>query len=86
MLTGGPLILFPVRSTVYLYTVSNFDERNATVHAVLLSVESHRPFDGADACPDGGNRKRQLLLLGDSAYREVAVKRNGVGTGLFNLC
>jgi hypothetical protein len=31
----------------YLYTVGNFDEWNATVHAVLLSVECHRPFDAS---------------------------------------
>jgi hypothetical protein len=56
----------------YLYTVSNFDERNATVHAVLLAVEGHYPFDSASTFLVAGNRKRELLLLGDSAYREVA--------------
>jgi hypothetical protein len=34
-----------------LDTVSNLDERNTAVHAVLLSVEGHCPFNRARACP-----------------------------------
>jgi hypothetical protein len=70
----------------YLDTVSNLDERNAAVHPELFAVEGHCSIDRINACPLAGKRQRQPLLLGYSAYREVAVKRNRVGTGLFDFC
>ena len=61
--TGGPLIRFPGEIDGYLYTVSNFDERNAAVHAVLLSVECHCPFDGPAPFPSRGTVSVSLSCL-----------------------
>jgi hypothetical protein len=76
---------FPCEIDRYLDAVSNLDERNATVHAELLAVEGHCPFDRSSTFAVAGNRKRQPLLLRYSAYCEVAVEGNGIWAGLFNL-
>ena len=70
----------------YLDAVSNLDERNAAVHPELFAIEGHCSIDRINACPLAGKRQRQPLLLGYSPYREVAVKCNRVGTGLFDFC
>jgi hypothetical protein len=80
-----PADSFPFEVDDDLDTVGNFDKRNTFVHPIVFTVEGHCSFDRARACSPTGNRKRQPLLLGYSAYREVAVKRNRVGTGLFNF-
>ena len=69
----------------YLDAVSNLDERNAAVHPELFAIEGHCSIDRINACPLAGKRQRQPLLLGYSPYREVAVKCNRVGTGLFDF-
>jgi hypothetical protein len=39
----------------YLDAVGNLDERDATIHPVLLTVEGHHPFDRARASPLASN-------------------------------
>src|SRR6266403_6343259 len=42
---------------VHFNAVGNLDEGNTFVHAVVLTVEGHCPFDRAGACPFPGNCK-----------------------------
>src|SRR5271156_2633823 len=68
-----------------LNTVRNFDERNAAVHPIVLTVERHGAGNFALAGPFAANCKNQLFRLGHTANREVAVELNRVGTGLCDL-
>ena len=75
----------PFEVDCHLDPISDFDERNAAVHAIVLAVEGHRPFDLARTSPLAGKRKRQLLGFGHSAYCEVADVIKRVWAGLYNL-
>src|ERR1700751_6486368 len=48
---GRPTDALPFEVDSYLDTVGNLDKGNATIHAVLLSVEGHCPFDCSEPVP-----------------------------------
>src|ERR1700744_2174413 len=81
----GTADAFAKKVTLHLNAVGDLNEGDATVHPVLLAVEGHDPLHLAYACPDTGNRQRQRLRFGDSAYREGTRYIKGVWTGLNNL-
>jgi hypothetical protein len=70
---------------INLNAVGNFYERNAAIHPVILTIERHRPFNIARACPLAGHGKAQRLGFRHSPYGKRAWNIKGVGTGLFNL-
>jgi hypothetical protein len=51
-----PTDALPLEMDTYLHTVGNLDERNAAVHAVLLSVEGHGSRNRARAGALARNR------------------------------
>jgi hypothetical protein len=82
---GRPADPFRCEVNLDLDTVGNFDKRNSFVHPLVFTVEGHCSFNCSRARPLTANDKRQLLLLGYSSYREVAVEYDRIGTSLFNL-
>src|ERR1700751_1619455 len=82
---GRPTDALPFEVDSYLDTVGNLDKGNAIIHAVLLSVEGHCPFDCPRAGPLACNRKVQLLLLGYTANCKVAIELNRIGAGLHSF-
>src|SRR6266403_4619742 len=52
-----PADSFPFEVDGYLNAVRDLDERNAAIHAVLLTVKGHRAYDRAGAGPPAGNCK-----------------------------
>jgi hypothetical protein len=65
----------------YFHSVSNFDERDSTVHPVLLAVEGHRAIHGNASRSFALDREGQFFRLGDAANRKIAVKNHHIGAG-----
>src|SRR5215469_11837594 len=69
-----------------LHAVGNSDERNAAVHAELLAVERHCPFNLSRALALTVIREGQCLRLRYAAYGKCSWDIKCMGTGLYNLC
>src|SRR5437660_10714814 len=69
----------------HLDTVGDLDERNAFIHPVIPTVESHCPLNLTRACTLASNRKRQRLGLRYPANGKSSRQIQSRGTGLNNL-
>jgi hypothetical protein len=65
--------------------VGDFDQGDAFVHAVVLAVEGHGPFDGAFAGALAFDGELEGLGLRDAADGEIADDVEGCGAGLDDL-
>ena len=82
---GRPADSFSLEVDTHLDAVGNFDEGNAAVHPVLLTVEGHCPFNAARTFPYVGSRKSQCLGLGDPTDSERSWEFKCGRTSLRNL-
>jgi hypothetical protein len=74
--------LLPFQSDIYFDTVGDFDERDATRHAVLFAIESHGAVETAGGRSFAVAREGEFLHLGDTANGEVALDVKVVWSGL----